>query len=201
MTIPYTTHNIAALTASRICHDLISPIGAVANGLELIQLAGSADGPEMTLVRDSAAHANARIRLFRLAFGIASDNQMVAAAEINDILAAIYGGTRIAVETTLQTALPREMAQAVLLAVLCAEHALGLGGQMRVRESGQHWHIEAQSGRLRTDPALWGLLTNQPISAEISPPVVQFLLLPMVLTHMGKTCTCRLSDDSAKITI
>lgn len=197
----YHNLNIAALTASRICHDLISPIGAVANGMELIQLAGRADGPELALVSDSAAHAKARIRLFRLTFGMASDNQMVAAEDVNEILAAIYAGTRIEAETTLRTALPRSMGQAVLLAVLCAEHALGVGGRLRVDESSHHWHIEASSSRLRTDSSLWGLLTGQPAPDSITPSTVQFLLLPQILSDMGKTCTCRLTDDSVKITV
>ena len=63
--------NLAALIGSRICHDLISPIGAVTNGLELMSMAGGT-GPELELVNESAANANARIRLFRLAFGQAT---------------------------------------------------------------------------------------------------------------------------------
>lgn len=197
--MPYHNHNIAALTASRICHDLISPIGAVANGLELIELAGTADGPEMALVRQSAAHANARIRMYRLAFGTASDTQMVTPDEVRSILSAIYDGTRITCESSLRTALPRNMAQAVLLAVLCAEHALGVGGQLHIHEAGPHWHIDARSDRLRSDPALWGLLTHQPVQDAIAPSAVQFALLPMVLSDMGKTCAYRLDDGSARV--
>ena len=43
--------DIAALLGSRICHDLISPIGAISNGVELLMLDGVAKGPEMTLAR------------------------------------------------------------------------------------------------------------------------------------------------------
>jgi histidine phosphotransferase ChpT len=199
--MPYHTHNIAALTASRICHDLISPIGAVANGMELMQFAGASDGPEMALVSESAAHAKARIRFFRLTFGIASEAQMVSAEEVNEILRAIYDGTRIEVESTLSTSLPRAMAQAVLLAVLCAEHGLGVGGQLRVQEQGAHWQIEAQSPRLRADPALWGSLTGQPIPPDIAPAAVQFLLLPLILSDLGRTCACSLTEDCARITL
>jgi len=199
--MPYHTHNIAALTASRICHDLISPIGAVANGMELMQFAGASDGPEMALVSESAAHAKARIRFFRLTFGIASDSQMVAAEEVNEILNAIYSSTRIEIETTLDRSLPRAMAQAVLLAVLCAEHGLGVGGQLRVHEVGEHWQIEARSPRLRADPGLWGSLTGQPVPQDIPPAAVQFLLLPLILTDLGRTCACSLTEDSARITV
>ena len=46
--------DISALLGSRICHDLISPIGAISNGVELLMLDGLAKGPEMALVADSA---------------------------------------------------------------------------------------------------------------------------------------------------
>ncbi len=53
--------DLAALIGSRICHDLISPIGAIGNGLELLSMAG-AGGPEVALISDSVSNANARIR-------------------------------------------------------------------------------------------------------------------------------------------
>ena len=66
-------HNLASLIGSRICHDLISPIGAICNGLELMQLDGRPISPEMTLISESVNHANARIRFLRVAFGMAGD--------------------------------------------------------------------------------------------------------------------------------
>ena len=39
--------DLAALVGSRICHDLISPIGAIGNGVELLMMEGAAKGPEM----------------------------------------------------------------------------------------------------------------------------------------------------------
>jgi histidine phosphotransferase ChpT len=40
----------SALLGSRICHDLISPLGAISNGLELLAMSGIASSPEMTLI-------------------------------------------------------------------------------------------------------------------------------------------------------
>ena len=59
--------NLAALIGSRICHDLISPIGAINNGLELLGMTGSSEGPELQLITDSVGSATARIRFFRIA--------------------------------------------------------------------------------------------------------------------------------------
>jgi len=51
--------SIAVLIGSRICHDLISPIGAITNGLELLNMAGEANGPEMSLIGESVGNASA----------------------------------------------------------------------------------------------------------------------------------------------
>ena len=66
-----TNVNLSALIGSRICHDLISPIGAINNGLELLGMSGNTPGPEMELIHDSVGNASARIRYFRVAFGAA----------------------------------------------------------------------------------------------------------------------------------
>ncbi len=67
--------DLAALVGSRICHDLISPIGAIGNGVELVLLDAAVGGPEVTLIADSVSHANARIRFFRIAFGATGADQ------------------------------------------------------------------------------------------------------------------------------
>lgn len=58
--------DLPALIGSRICHDLISPIGAINNGLELLNMAGTgaAPGPELELIGQSVESASARIRFF-----------------------------------------------------------------------------------------------------------------------------------------
>ena len=54
-----TSRHIAALLGSRICHDLISPIGAISNGVELMQMSGADSSPELALISESVESANA----------------------------------------------------------------------------------------------------------------------------------------------
>jgi histidine phosphotransferase ChpT len=64
------TAKVMELLASRICHDIISPVGAINNGVELLQEMG-ADGMDdgLELVGYSAAQAAAKLSAFRLAYG------------------------------------------------------------------------------------------------------------------------------------
>lgn len=60
--------DLAALLCSRVCHDVISPVGAINNGLELLD-EGGADEDAMDLIRASALNASVRLKFARLAFG------------------------------------------------------------------------------------------------------------------------------------
>ena len=57
--------DLAALLCSRVCHDVISPVGAINNGLD----EGGADADALDLIRTSALNASVRLKLARLAFG------------------------------------------------------------------------------------------------------------------------------------
>jgi histidine phosphotransferase ChpT len=73
--------DLAALVSSRICHDVINPVSAISNGLEMIGEEQDADMREaaMDLIRKSAFQASAKLQFARLAFGAAGS----AGAEID----------------------------------------------------------------------------------------------------------------------
>ena len=73
--------DLAALVSSRICHDVISPVGAIANGLEMLAEEQDEAMREQTmaLIRRSASQASAKLQFARLAFGAAGS----AGAEID----------------------------------------------------------------------------------------------------------------------
>lgn len=74
---------VLELLVSRICHDLVSPVGAVGNGVELLQDMG-ADGIEdsLPLLEHSAKLASARLQIFRLAYGAGGSEAMVSGKQV-----------------------------------------------------------------------------------------------------------------------
>ena len=60
--------DLAALLCSRVCHDVISPVGAINNGLELLDEGGT-DDDALDLIRTSALNASVLLKFARLAFG------------------------------------------------------------------------------------------------------------------------------------
>ena len=67
---------LAALLCSKVCHDIISPVGAINNGLELLD-EGGADEDAMNLIRTSARNASAKLQFARIAFGAAGSAGMM----------------------------------------------------------------------------------------------------------------------------
>ena len=77
---------VLELVASRICHDLVSPVGAINNGVELMQEMGAEAGEEaISLVSTSAQQASIRLKCFRLAYGAAGTDKNVGFRDIKDV--------------------------------------------------------------------------------------------------------------------
>lgn len=198
--MPHPSDKIASLIGSRICHDLISPVGAVANGLELLELSGMPQSPEFSLVTESAGHASARIQYFRLAFGDAEPDQVVAGQGVADILKAVYDAGRIDIDWQATGDFPRPEVKAALLAVMCVEQALVAGGRIVVSRDGARWHIRGEAARLAPDPALWDLLKGAHGPASVTPAAVQFLLLPHMLGEDHSKISFQATDEKVEIT-
>jgi histidine phosphotransferase ChpT len=186
---------LAALVGSRICHDLISPVGAIGNGLELMQMGGG-DGPEMALVADSLANAQARIRFFRVAFGAAGD-EPVAEAELRRIFADLSGAARQQVDWAVAGPVTRAEARLAFLAIMCLESALPFGGTITVTRDNGSWRIAGQSQKLLIDETLWEAL-NRP-GTEVAPAEVQFALLPLLLEEQGQRPRTRIGPEEIVI--
>lgn len=192
--------DVSALLSSRICHDLISPIGAISNGVELMLMDGATQGPEIALVSESVTHANARIRFFRVAFGQTSKDQRIGLAEVKGIVADMTHGGRIAVEWQSPADLSRREAKLAFLLLLCLETALGQGGRVTVDRGETRWTLVGTGPRLRIDPALWETLSNPLSGAEIGPAQVQFLLVPDEVARQHRRLTVELSAEEIRLT-
>lgn len=191
--------DLAALVGSRICHDLISPIGAIGNGVELILMEGSTKGPEMALITESVAHASARIRFFRVAFGASGADQRIGRAEVTSVLSDLTHGGRIQIDWAGPNDLPRRDVKLVFLMILCLETAMPYGGRITVERGEARWTILGASPKLKIDTALWECLASPAGAAEIGPAQVQFLLLPDEIARQHRRLTTELSRSEIRL--
>ncbi|MEP5151932.1 histidine phosphotransferase family protein [Planktotalea sp.] len=196
----------AALVGSRICHDLISPIGAINNGMELISMTGGATSPEMSLISESVDAANARIRFFRIAYGGQSDTQRLGHSEIMSILRDLSRGSRLHIQWTPTEELSRSEVQIAFLAIQCAEQAMPFGGSLTIARRGETWQLDMDSERMLIDEELWASL-KEPVDettddiAPVLPAHVQFLLLPMHASDKGRQILFERTETGATLIV
>lgn len=192
---------LAALVASRICHDLISPIGAIGNGIELLSMSGGAVGPELALITESVGQANARIRLFRIAFGTAQPGQKIASAELRSVADELSRGSRVAVNWLTDGDTDRAEAKLACLLLLCVESALAFGGRIDVARDGPGWRISGSAARLRREDRLWRLLdAGAPGAGEqVAASEVQFPLAGALAARLGRRLATAVDDTGVTV--
>jgi histidine phosphotransferase ChpT len=190
------TSDLTALIGSRICHDLISPIGAIGNGVELLGMTGAPESPEMELIRQSVENASARIRYFRIAFGSASDIQKIGRTEINDTIKDFFAGSRLQVHWVPQIDCARPDVKMMFLLLLCAETAMPYGGSVRVTLTDSNWHLLGESTKFRREPDLWERVETGE-SDGVSAAQVHFVLAYRIATEIGRKI--RLSAEEGRL--
>lgn len=129
----------AALLVSRVCHDLVSPVGAVVNGLEVLEderdAAMRADA--LKLVASSAEQAAARLQFARLAFGAAgSAGAELDLTEVGRVVQGLMEGSKVSIAwNAAPLNWPKDWAKLVMNAALLAGDCLPRGGAVTVETS------------------------------------------------------------------
>jgi histidine phosphotransferase ChpT len=131
----------SALMVSRVCHDLVGPLGAVVNGLEVLEDERDAAMREdaIRLVSTSANQALARIQFMRIAFGAAgSAGAELDLGEIGRLAQGLLEGGKVKLEWNVPQAYwPKDWAKLLMNATLLASDCLPRGGLVKVdAESG-----------------------------------------------------------------
>lgn len=195
--------DIAALVASRLCHDLVSPLGAIGNGVELLEMGcdfpGIAKSPELQLIAQSVAAARGRIRVFRVAFGPAGTAQRMGMGELAQLVADATGEGRLCARVDAEGDLSRNDAQMILLAVMCLETVLPWGGNLLIARGARGWRILADAPRNRPAPDLWAHLEGTATTAPVPAFAVQFPLLAAMAVANRRPLSAEIDAEGAEI--
>lgn len=192
--------DLHALLGSRICHDLISPLSAIGNGVELLALSGVNAASEIALISESVENANLRIRFFRVAFGSARQDQQVAVSETRGLMADMSRGNRIAYTWTPTDDLPRLEVKLAFLLIQCLESAMAWGGEIAVDRQGTMWSVTGTAERLKLNHALRELLVDGSADVDISAADVHFALVTEAAQKAQKRLRTELSETRIRIT-
>jgi histidine phosphotransferase ChpT len=162
---------LAALLCSRVCHDLISPVGAIVNGLEVLDDNPKPDDREfaLDLIRNSARTASARLQFCRLAFGAAGsagaqidvgDAETMARGHLED------DKTKIAWNLP-RVLLPKNKVKLLLNMMVIAQQTIPRGGVLTVDPAGEAggFRVAATGLNARLPQPIADLLSSGPAGA------------------------------------
>ena len=198
--------DLAALLCSRVCHDVISPVGAIMNGLEMLDSEKDEDmrAVAMDLIKKSASSASARLQFCRLAFGAAGS--LTAAIDTGDaesVARGLIGNERTALRWNGQRRLvPKNAVKLLLNLCLIAASAIPRGGVIAVEFEGEgeamKMRIEATGTNARLPHAASVFLSGGSIDT-----VDGHSIQPYYTTLLAKECgmIIRASNSPESITL
>jgi histidine phosphotransferase ChpT len=185
--------DLAALLCSRVCHDVIGPVGAIVNGLEVLEDEKDQQMRDVAveLIKKSAAAASARLQFCRLAFGAAGGiSAAVDAGDVEKVARGLIVNERTAlVWNPARQLLDKKKVKLLLNLVLIATFAIARGGVVTVDLAGQGEtlaiRVKAKGPNARLAHGVAELLAGRPQSGEVDAHTIQPFFAGLVARDCG----------------
>ncbi len=196
---------LAALLCSRLCHDMLSPVGALSNGLEL--LADETD-PAMRkqcveLMEQSATTSTNKLKFFRLAFGAAGGfGDAVPVEESQDVINALAEGSKgVEINWAIErSSLPKPAVKVMLNFAQIAMDALVRGGTLDIgaelREGAAEIVVRASGPRVAFDDAIGEAIEGNMAASELSSRTAAAHMIALLAEETGGGLQYKRSDDA-----
>jgi histidine phosphotransferase ChpT len=197
--------DLAALLCSRVCHDIISPVGAINNGLELLD-EGGADEDAMRLIRTSARNASARLQFARIAFGAAgSAGMLIDTGDAESVATAFLKNEKPELAWSGGRALlPKNKVKLLLNLLLVAHAAIPRGGKLSVTlenvDTAPKFTLSASGPMLRVPPKFLELHSGQKPEEPIDAHSVQPYYTLLLAREAGMTISIRATPEEILLT-
>jgi histidine phosphotransferase ChpT len=198
----------AALMVSRVCHDLVGPLGAVVNGLEVLEDERDATmrADALKLVTSSADQALARIQFMRIAFGAAgSAGAELDLGEVGRLVTGLLAGGRVALEWNVPRAYwGKDWAKLLMNATLLAADCLPRGGTVTVDAAGEGappgFRIRAVSPHARVPDDVVKTIRGEPTEAAPDARAIQPVLTSKLSGAVGANLAITASEGAVELT-
>jgi histidine phosphotransferase ChpT len=201
--------DLAALLCSRVCHDLISPVGAIANGLEVLDEAKDDETRNfaMDLVRKSSRTASAKLQFCRLAFGAAgSAGAQIDTGDAEKVARGLLEDDKTKLGWNLpRVLLPKNRVKLLLNMLLIAAQTIPRGGQIMVDPVGSGetmgFRVGASGSNARLPQAAAGLLAGMPAEGHsVDAHAIQPFYTGLLARNCGLAASIASEGDAIVVT-
>jgi histidine phosphotransferase ChpT len=170
--------DLAALLCSRVCHDIISPVGAIANGLELMDdpdVDADMKATALDMVRNSAKTATAKLKFCRIAFGASgSAGAQIDMGEAGEMAKAFVGEEKIKLDWQApRENRPKAEVKLILNMMMLAMAGIPRGGVVTVTVDGRNFAVKAKGERAKLPQAMADVLTGAVAAETLDARMVQ----------------------------
>ena len=195
--------DLAALLCSRGCHDVISPVGAIVNGLEVLEEEKDAEMRAIAteLIQKSARTASAKLQFCRLAFGSAgSAGAFIDSGDGEKVARNLLSDDRTKLEWTAPRALmPKNKVKLMLNMCLIAAAAIPRGGLLKVEVLGEGdqmtLSVSASGPNLRLASGVPALLQGEPESGSVDAHGIQAFYTGLIARASGLDVKAEATPD------
>jgi histidine phosphotransferase ChpT len=207
-TVTLDSLDLAALLCSRVCHDVISPVGAIVNGLEVLEDENDASMRDfaLDLIRKSSRQASARLQFARLAFGAAgSAGALIDLGDAEQVARGMFQDEKVKLSWNGPRALlPKNRVKLLLNLLVIATNAVPRGGTIDVVISGDaeasEFVLTSKGTNARIPPHAEELLAGSPESGTVDAHGILPYYAGLVAREAGMTVSLALDGDAVKIT-
>lgn len=206
-TITLDSLDLAALLCSRVCHDVISPVGAIVNGLEVLDDENDTSMRDfaLDLIRKSAKQASARLQFARLAFGAAgSAGASIDLGDAEQVAHGLFQDEKVAFSWTAPRLLfPKDRVKLLLNLIVIAANAVPRGGSVAVTVTGDaetcRFELKSKGLNARIPPHAEALLAGESNNGIVDAHGIQIYYAGLVARAAGMKVSVEVEGDEVTI--
>ena len=192
--------DLAALLCSRVCHDIISPVGAIANGLELMDdpdVDAEMKATALDMVRSSAKTATAKLKFCRIAFGASgSAGAHIDMGEAGETAKAFVGDEKIRLDWQApRENRPKAEVKLLLNMLMLAMAGIPRGGVVTVLVDGRNFNVSAKGERAKVPQAMADVLTGAVAAEALDARMVQPYYAKLLAQSAGLSLSIAMAGD------
>ena len=199
--------DLAALLCSRVCHDLISPVGAIVNGLEVLEEEKDESTKEfaLDLIKRSAATASAKLQFCRIAFGAAgSAGAQIDLGDAEKVARGFLEDDKTKIAWNLPRALvAKNLVKLLLNMLIIAGQAIPRGGKITVDPVGSGdsigFKVSAAGTNAKIPPAVPPLLTGELSGETVDAHRIQPFYAGLLAKACGLKATVAMDGEAVVV--
>ncbi|MFN8830778.1 MAG: histidine phosphotransferase ChpT [Labrys sp. (in: a-proteobacteria)] len=189
--------DLAALLCSRVCHDVINPVGAIVNGLEVLDDENDASMKAfaLELIKKSSKAASARLQFARVAFGAAgSAGSSIDLGDAEKVAQGFIHDEKVSLNWSApRLYMPKNKVKLLLNLLVVATSTIPRGGSIEAVVTGDaeapDFRVTATGNHSRVPAALPGLLAGEPEGGVLDSHAIQPYYTGLIARAAGMTVT------------